>query len=170
MEAIIEELNERQNSVNRRIKNELELIRERGELFCDYERVMDLVGKLSSGYRDLKKELERKQDEVDDLEEQLEQKDKLIDDLQRQLQAETGDLRQQLLEAKNLHLEAEKQHLEVEASAKPMEIHNHFEPGSSSQVFNDKVNGRFARRQNVRKDKKDKKDKKRWKKIVRKVL
>lgn len=33
----------------------------------------------------------------------------------------------------------EQQHLETEVRAKPMEIHNHFEPGSSSQVFNDQV-------------------------------
>ena len=107
METSIEELNEWRNRADRGIENELELIRERGELFCNYKRVMNAVGELCSDYIDLKEELERKQDEVDDLEEQLEQKDKLIDDLQRQLQAETGDLRQQLLEAKNLHLESE---------------------------------------------------------------
>ena len=36
---------------------------------------------------------------------------------------------------------------------------------SSSQVFNDKVNGKF-----IRKQKDEKKKKKRWKKIVRKML
>ena len=116
---------------------------------------------------DLRDELERKQDEIDDLSEQLEQKDKVIEDLRRQLQSETGNLRQLLLEAKNHHLESEKQHLKAEINAKPMEIHNHFESGSSSQVFNDRVMGRFTRKQNK---KKDKKEKKRWKKIARKVL
>ena len=116
-----------------------------------------------SEIEDLKEELERKQEEIDDLCEQLEQKDQ-----------EIADLRQQLLEARNLHLESEKQQLEsekqqleTEVKAKPTEIHNHFEPGCSAQVFNDKVNGRFTRKPIV---KKDKNDKKRWKKIVRKVL
>ena len=54
-----------------------------------------------------------------------------------------------------------------EAYLRPAEIHNHFEPGSSAQVFNDKVTGKFTRKQN-KKDKKDKK--KRWKKIARKIL
>jgi hypothetical protein len=70
-----------------------------------------------------------------------------------------------LLEARNQHLEAENQHLEAEVHAKPLEIHNHFESGSNSQVFNDKVNGKFIRKQNDKK-----KNKKRWKKIVRKML
>ena len=71
----------------------------------------------------------------------------------------------QVLEARNEHLESERQHLEAEVHAKPMEIHNHFEPGSSSQVFNDKVNGKFSRKQND-----ENKKKRRWKKMVRKVL
>ena len=57
-----------------------------------------------------------------------------------------------------------------------MEIHNHFESGSNSQVFNDKVSGRFTKTEKLTKSekleklkKKDKKNK-RWKKIVRKML
>ena len=113
----------------------------------------------------LNDELERKQQEIDDLEEELEQKD-----------AEIADLRRQLLEAQNQQLETEKQqlelerqHLEAEVKAKPTEIHNHFGAGSTSQVFNDKVNGKFIRKQNDKKNDK-KKEKKRWKRIVGKVL
>ena len=106
----------------------------------------------------LNDELERKQQEIDDLEEQLEQKD-----------AEIADLQRQLLEAQNQQLEQERQHLEAEVKAKPMEIHNHFGAGSKSQVFNDKVNGKFIRKQNDKKNDK-KKEKKRWKRIVGKVL
>ena len=74
-------------------------------------------------------------------------------------QAKCDDLRRQLLEAENDRLEAE-------ASAKPMEIHNHFEPGSSSQVFNDKVNGKFeTAEKSAKKNKKEKKEKRRWKKM-----
>ena len=65
-------------------------------------------------------------------------------------------------------LEARNQSLEAEVNAKPMEIHNHFESGSSSQVFNDRVMGKFTRKQNNKKEKKE--TKKRWKKIARKVL
>lgn len=126
-----------------------------------HDRVVDAVGDLFSEIDNLKDEVERLESDIDDLNEQLDAK-----------QAECDDLRQQLLEAQNKHLESEKQQLEsekqqlvAEVNAKPMEIHNHFESGSTSQVFNDKVNGKFI------KDKKDKKkDKKRWKKIVRKVL
>lgn len=118
----------------------------------------------------LNDELERQQQEIDDLHEQLEAKQTEMDDMCRAKDAEIADLQRQLLEAQNEHLESERQHLETEVNAKPMEIHNHFGAGSNSQVFNDKVNGRFTKQ--VKKDKKDKKDKKnrQWKKIVRKML
>ena len=116
---------------------------------------------------ELREQVERQQQEIDELNEQLEQKDAEMADMQREMQAEIDDLRRQLLEAQNEHLESEKQHLEAEVNAKPLEIHNHFESGSNSQVFNDKVNGRFEKK---KKDTTDKQDKKRWKKIVRKVL
>ena len=109
-------------------------------------RVMEATEELFSENRHLEDELERRQEEIDDLNEQLEQQEQ-----------EIADLRQQLLETEN-------QHLEAEVHAKPLEIHNHFESGSNSQVFNDKVNGKFIRKQNDKK-----KNKKRWKKIVRKM-
>ena len=94
----------------------------------------------------------------------------------QQKDAEIADLQRQLLEAQNQQLETEKQqlelerqHLEAEVKAKPTEIHNHFGAGSTSQVFNDKVNGKFIRKQNDKKNDK-KKEKKRWKRIVGKVL
>ena len=91
------------------------------------------------------------------------------------LQAEVDDLQRQLLEARNQHLETERQHLETEVRAKPMEIHNHFEAGSSSQVFNDRVSGKFGkvqsdRNKNNKKRNDIKKNKKKWKKTIRKML
>ena len=125
---------------------------------------------------ELRELVESQQAEIDDLNEQLEQKDAEMAAMRQQHQTEMDALQKQLLEAQNEHLESEKQHLEsekqqlvAEVKAKPMEIHNHFEPGSNSQVFNDKVSGKFTRKQNDKKNEK-KKDKKRWKKIVRKVL
>ena len=168
MKSNIHELKDLYDEALRGLSHDADRVEEEGRKINVYKRLFEAAKEHISQIDDLQEELERKQEEIDDLEEQLEQKDKVINDLQQQFQAETGDLRQQLLETKNQHLESEKQHLEAEANSKPLEIHNHFEPGSSSQVFNDKVNGRFTRKQNVKKDKKDKK--KRWKKIVRKVL
>ena len=98
---------------------------------------------------ELRELVESQQAEIDDLNEQLEQKDAEMANMRLQHQAEIDALQKQLLEAQNDHLKSERQQLVAEVKAKPMEIHNHFEPGSSSQVFNDKV---------------------RWKKIVRKML
>ena len=147
----------------RELSHDTDRVEEEGRKINAYKRLFEAAKEHLSEIEDLKEELDRKQEEIDDLCEQLEQRDQ-----------EIADLRQQLLEARNLHLESEKQQLEsekqqleTEVKAKPTEIHNHFEPGCSAQVFNDKVNGRFTRKPIV---KKDKNDKKRWKKIVRKVL
>ena len=56
-----------------------------------------------------------------------------------------------------------------------VEIHNHFEAGSTSQVFNDQVSGRFPRTQidkrQLNKTRNDiKKSKNKWKKTIRKIL
>ena len=141
------------DDARRGLNREKDLILERSEDVNAYDHVFDAVDDLISDNDDLADEVERQQQEIDDLNEQLEQKEQEIDDLRRQL-----------LEARNQHLEAENQHLEAEVHAKPLEIHNHFESGSNSQVCNDKVNGRFTRKQNDKK-----KNKKRWKKIVRKM-
>ena len=127
-------------------------------------QVLEAADELLSEIVRQKDELVQKQSEIDNMTEQLEQKDQ-----------EIMELRQQLLEAKNRQLESERQHLETEVRAKPMEIHNHFEPGSSSQVFNDQVSGKFSRNQNgknnINRKRKDiKRNKKRWKKIVGKML
>ena len=171
METSIEELDELLDEDMRDTSHKADRVEEDARQINIHMQILKAMKEWVSKFKDLKEELERKQGEVDDLDEQLEQKDKAIDDLRRQLQAETDDLRQQLLEAKNqhleaenLHLESEKQHLKAEASAKPREIHNHFEPGSSAQVFNAKVTSKFIKN----KDKRDKK--KRWKKIARKIL
>ena len=54
--------------------------------------------------------------------------DNLNEELEK-MQADNDTLQQQL----------------QEADAKPTEIHNHFETGSSAQVFNDRVTGKFAK-------------------------
>lgn len=156
METNIHELKDLLDEALKGLRQDADRIEEAGRKNNVYTRLFEAAREKIYENDDLKEEVERKQEEIDDLCKQLEQKEQVIADLQRQL-----------LEAQNLHLESEKQQLEAEVSAKPTEIHNHFEPGSSAQVFNDKVTGKFTRKQN-KKDKKDKK--KRWKKIARKIL
>ena len=153
-----EELKEEVRDARRALDNKYEETMERLQQMQGFSRVLEAAEQAldeNAGLREEVKELrEQKDREIDNLREEVEQKDKEISNLKRQL-----------LEARNEHLESERQHLEAEVQAKPMEIHNHFESGSSSQVFNDKVNGKF-----IRKQKDEKKKKKRWKKIVRKML
>ena len=149
-----EELKDWCADARRGVEREMDRLQEQQRTMGNHLQVLEAAGELLAEIDRLQDELEQKQSEIDMLNEQLERKEQEIDDLQRQL-----------LEARNEHLESERQHLKAEVYAKPMEIHNHFEPGSSSQVFNDKVNGKFTRKQNDRQTKK-----KRWKKIVRKML
>ena len=158
MEVNIELLEEWRDDVKSALKKEIGCLESKHGLLSSYMGVLDAVDELISENDDLREDLERKQSEIDDLSEQLRQAEAENTSLRMQLLSETGDLRQQLVEA---------QEQSLEVKSKPMEIHNHFESGSTSQVFNDKVNGRFTRKPIV---KKDKNDKKRWKKIVRKVL
>ena len=134
MEANVEELKEWSNVAKRGLRQAIERLEEREEQISSYMKVLDAVEELLAKINDLKEEVERKQTEIDELEEQLEQK-----------QQEADDLRRQLLEVQNHQLESEKQQLEAEASAKPMEIHNHFGAGCSAQVFNDKVTSKFSK-------------------------
>lgn len=160
METNIHELKDLLDEALKGLRQDADRIEEAGRKNNVYTRLFEAAREKIYENDDLKEEVERKQEEIDDLSEQLDQKDQVI-----------ADLRQQLLEAQNLqlesekqHLVSEKQHLEAEVSAKPMEIHNHFEPGSSAQVFNEKVTGKFTKN----KDKKEKK--KRWKKMARRIL
>ena len=148
MEANVEELKEWSNVAKRGLRQAIERLEEREEQISSYMKVLDAVEELLAKINDLKEEAERKQTEIDELEEQLEQK-----------QQEADDLRRQLLESEKQRLESEKQQLEAEASAKPMEIHNHFGSGCSAQVFNDKVTGKFTKTK-----------KRRWKRIIRKHM
>ena len=157
MEVNFDELRDWSDGARRALDRERERMMEQMKMLDGLARATEVIG-------DIQAENERLQAEVDDLNEQLEQRDQDIDDLQRQL-----------LEARNQHLETERQHLETEVRAKPMEIHNHFEAGSSSQVFNDRVSGKFGkvqsdRNKNNKKRNDIKKNKKKWKKTIRKML
>ena len=175
MEINPNELRDWSDGARRALEREREEMMSRVQLIDGVARTMEVFDEILA-------ENERLKAEIDDLNEQLEQREQEIDDLCSQHRAEIDDLRRQMLEARNQHLEterqhleAERQHLEAEVQAKPMEIHNHFESGSTSQVFNDQVSGRFPRTQidkrQLNKTRNDiKKSKKKWKKTIRKIL
>ena len=107
--------------------------------------------------------MERQQQTIDELNEQVEQRDAEIAEKDAEIaekDAEIADLRGQLQDMRGRQFVAE-------PMPQAMEIHNHFEAGSSSQVFNDKVTGKFTKQQ---KDKKKKKEQWKWKKIMKKAL
>ena len=160
-----EELKDWCDEARRSVGREMDRLQEQQLTMGNHLQVLEAAGDLLGEMERQKDELEQKQQEIDRLNEELEQQQQEMADLRRQHEQETEALQRQLLEARNLRLEQERQHLEAEVHAKPLEIHNHFESGSSSQVFNDKVNGKFTKKQNDKN-----KSKKRWRKMVRKVL
>ncbi len=132
----IEELKDWRDSARRGLEYEIDRLKEKEVQLSDYLRALDATEDLLEEIDVLKDELERQKAENDSLDEELAQR-----------QAENERLRAELLEMKE-------QRLAQEPAATATEIHNHFESGSSAQVFNDKVTGRFAK-------------KKRWKRKTR---
>ena len=132
----IEQLKDWRDSARRGLEYEIDRLKEKEVQLSDYLRALDATEDLIEEIDVLKDELERQKAENDSLDEELAQR-----------QAENERLRAELLEMKE-------QRLAQEPAATATEIHNHFESGSSAQVFNDKVTGRFAK-------------KKRWKRKTR---
>ena len=118
-----------------------------------YMQALDATEDLVNEVKELTDKVERQQQTIDELNEQVEQRDAEIADKD----AEIADLRGQLQDMRGRQFVAEPMSL-------PMEIHNHFEAGSSSQVFNDKVTSRFEKYK--KKDKK-RKEQRKWKKTVK---
>jgi len=128
-----------------------------------YMQALDATEDLVNEVKELTDKVERQQQTIDELNEQVEQRDAEIAEKDAEIaekDAEIADLRGQLQDMRGRQFVAEPMSL-------PMEIHNHFEAGSSSQVFNDKVTGKFTKQQ---KDKKKKKEQWKWKKIMKKAL
>lgn len=132
----IEQLKDWRDSARRGLEYEIDRLKEKEVQLSDYLRALDATEDLLEEIDVLKDELERQKAENDSLDEELAQR-----------QAENERLRAELLEMKE-------QRLAQEPAATATENHNHFESGSSAQVFNDKVTGRFAK-------------KKRWKRKTR---
>lgn len=113
--------------VRRTLGSEKERLKERVEQLDGFMKMTDATDELLSEIENLKEENERLQSE-------LEEKETEVDSLRAELERKQAEI-------DNLKL---KQQLS-EAEAKTPEIHNHFEPGSSAQVFNDKVTGKFSK-------------------------
>lgn len=111
-------------------------------------------------------------DQIDSMQEKVERMGahRRVLDAARDAFSKYDDLREQV-DSQQQEIDDLHEQLEAEVKAKPLEIHNHFESGSSSQVFNDKVHGKFEKlMKSGKSEKKEKSKKKRWKKIVRKML
>ena len=140
-----------QNDAERELRREAERLEEKGQRIGGLMKVLEATEEILAENSSLREELERKDGEIDALREELEQKAKETDELRRQLQ------------------EASSQHQESDSRAQTMEIHNHFEAGSNSQVYNEKVTGKFTYPNNNKNKKNKKKEQKKWKKRSRKA-
>ena len=184
METDIQDLMAWQKDAERELRREAERLEEKGQRIGGLMKVLEATEEILAENSSLREELERKDGEIDALREELEQKDCETDALREELERkakEMDELRRQLQEASS-------QHQESDSRAQTMEIHNHFEAGSNSQVYNEKVTGKFTypnnnnnnnsnssnnssnNNSNKSKNKKNKKkEQKKWKKRSRKA-
>ena len=189
METDIQDLMAWQKDAERELKREAERLEEKGQRIGGLMKVLEATEEILAENSSLRNELERKDGEIDALREELEQKSRETESLREELEQkakEMDELRRQLQEASS-------QHQESDSRAQTMEIHNHFEAGSNSQVYNEKVTGKFtypnnnnnnnsnssnnssnssnnSSNSNKSKNKKNKKkEQKKWKKRIRKA-
>ena len=156
-------IEEWRDEARRALTHEAEALQEQLYQRQCYMQALDATEDLVNEVKELTDKVERQQQTIDELNEQVEQRDAEIAEKDAALadkDAEIADLRGQLQDMRGRQFVAE-------PMPQAMEIHNHFEAGSSSQVFNDKVTGKFTKQQ---KDKKKKKEQWKWKKIVKKAL
>ena len=139
----IEVLRDWMADARRSLEKEADRLREKEQQANDLMRCLETTDELVSEVSCLRDQLEKKQSENDDLCRELDAKQREID-----------DLRMQFVEVKEQRL-AESQNVVQESRPLSTEIHNHFESGSSAQVFNSKVTNKI-------------KDKKRWKRNYKK--
>ena len=150
-----EELNDWKYNARLGLEQEVERLKEKEGQVRDYMRALDVTEELLSEIGDLKDMLARMRQENELLSNELEERSAEVDALKAELERKQAEI-------DNLQL---KQQL-TEAEAKPPEIHNHFESGSSAQVFNDKVTGKFSKFKKWKKrDYKDSRRSKDFKKV-----
>lgn len=140
METDIQDLMAWQKDAERELRREAERLEEKGQRIGGLMKVLEATEEILAENSSLRNELERKDGEIDALSEELEQKSRETESLREELERkakEMNELRRQLQEASS-------QHQESDSRAQTMEIHNHFEAGSNSQVYNEKVTGKFT--------------------------
>lgn len=165
METDIQDLMAWQKDAERELSREAERLEEKGQRIGGLMKVLEATEEILAENSSLREELERKDGEIDALSEELERKDGETDALREELERkakEMDELRRQLQEASS-------QHQESDSRAQTMEIHNHFEAGSNSQVYNEKVTSKFTYPNNNKNKKNKKKEQKKWKKRSRKA-
>ena len=155
MKTDFEDFKEMMYDVHRALGSERERLMEQVEQLDGFMKMAEATDVLLSEIDGLKDLLARKQQENEQLSNELEERLTEVDALKAELERKQAEI-------DNLQL---KQQL-TEAEAKPPEIHNHFESGSSAQVFNDKVTGKFSKFKKWKKrDNKDSRKKKEVKKV-----
>ena len=161
-EMNLEELKDWNDDARRELEREAEHLIEKEEQIGGYLHVVEATEELLAEIGRLQARLDESQREAERLREQLEAKQEETEALRRKMEAETeamrremqdeaDALRKQLLDIREQRLGEQQTAIQAQPS-RPTEIHNHFESGSSAQVFNSKVNGKF-------------KEKKKWRRI-----
>ena len=122
------------SDARRGLEREVERLRDKEEQISEYLRALDATDELLAEIANLTDELTQRHKENNLLTEELEARQEEVDSLHAELEKKQAEI-------DKLQLQQQLQ----EADAKPTEIHNHFETGSSAQVFNDRVTGKFAK-------------------------
>ena len=147
----LEELKDWNDDARRELEREAEHLREKEEQIGGCLHILEATDELLAEIGRLQERLDESQSEAERLREQLEAKQAETEALRREMLEEADALRKQLLDIREQRLGEQQTAIQAQPS-RPTEIHNHFESGSSAQVFNSKVNGKF-------------KEKKKWRRI-----
>ena len=177
METRFEELKAWQDDARKDMENRVDQMKEDYEQMCTHLRAMEVSSELFDEVERLCDELERRDREIDRLNDAIDEQQRELDNRQReidQLRQQLVDVNERLLATKTTRLEAKAQTLEAKATrlatapqAPSLEILNHFESGSSAQVFNDKINGKITKLLKWNKNNKNNKNNKTNKNLAR---
>ena len=92
----IEELKDWKDDVRNELERDLEQVREKHEQISNYLRVLDAVDEMVTEHKNLKRQLDDKQDEIDNLKDEIDK-----------VQSDNDALRQQLLDEKERRLSSQ---------------------------------------------------------------
>lgn len=92
----VEELKDWKDDVRNELERDLEQVREKHEQISNYLRVLDAVDEMVTEHKNLKRQLDDKQDEIDNLKDEIDK-----------VQSDNDVLRQQLLDEKERRLSSQ---------------------------------------------------------------